>query len=249
MLSRNFRLQQVGNLQWLKDHYDFDAIAYSIDELIVLNVGREGKDADLFCQSLLELGKGCFIPIAAGGGIESFDDACKLFDAGADKLVINSALFKKPELVRELVRNYGGQSIVASLDYKVAGNEALVYIENGQLNTGARLEEAVEKVVALGVGEIYLTSIERDGTGQGYDLATLKKIAAISPVPIIASGGVGRDDHLVAGLDDVNVQAVSTANLFNFMEDGLTEARQYMKEQGVSLAEWDVSRMLRKIDH
>lgn len=240
MLSRNFRLQSVGDLKWLKDRYDFNAIAFSIDELVVLNVERGSKNINVFCQNLLDLTKNCFIPIAAGGGIDNIDVAYRLFNSGADKLVINSILFKNPELVGELVTTFGGQSIIASLDYKTSDNENVVYIENGQISTGLRLEEAVKRVVALGVGEIYVTSIERDGTGQGFDLATLKRITELSPIPIIASGGVGRFDQLVMGIENAGVQAVSTANLFNFMADGLIEARSFMKEKGIALAEWDM---------
>ncbi len=244
MLSRNFSLQRVGDLQWLKEHYDFNAIAFSIDELIVLNVERDSKNIDLFCENLLELTKNCFIPIGAGGGVNSFDVAYQLFASGADKLIVNSILYTNPELVVELVETFGGQSIVASLDYKTIDNKTQVYVENGQVNTGEVLEDAIKDVINLGVGEIYITSIDRDGTGQGYDLETLNKISANSPIPIIASGGVGRFDQLVAGVDEANVQAVSTANLFNFMADGLIEARLFMKEKGISLAEWDTSRML-----
>lgn len=246
MLSRNFRLQSVGDLKWLKDHYDFNAIAFSIDEMIVLNVERGEKDIASFSRNLLELTRNCFIPIAAGGGIDSLNVAYELFKSGADKLVVNSILFKKPELVEELVKTFGGQSIVASLDYKAVGNGNQVYIENGQVNTGVGLDEAVKRVIDFGVGEIYVTSMERDGTGQGYDLKTLKKISEQSPISIIASGGVGRFDQLVAGIEEAQVQAVSTANLFNFMADGLAEARLFMKEKGVVLAEWDASCMLKK---
>lgn len=246
MLSRNFRLQRVGDLKWLKDHYDFNAIAFSIDELVVLNVERGEKNTDLFCQNVLELTRNCFVPLAAGGGIDSLDVAYRLFSSGADKLVINSILFKNPGLVEELVNIFGGQSIVASLDYKVSTNETQVFIENGQVGTGVGLEEAVKRVIDLGVGELYVTSIDRDGTGQGLDIKTLKTIAELSPIPIIASGGVGRFDHLVAGIEEAKVQAVSTANLFNFMADGLIEARLFMREKGIALAEWEASQQFTK---
>lgn len=238
MLSRNFRLQSVGDLKWLKDYYDFNAIAFSIDELVVLNVERGDKNVALFCQNLLELTRNCFIPIAAGGGIDSLDVAYNLFNSGADKLVINNILFKKPALVETLVKTFGGQSIIASLDYRAADTVNLVHIENGQVNTGVPLEDAVKQVIDLGVGEIYVTSMDRDGTGQGYDIKTLKQVTDLSSIPIIASGGVGRFDQLVAGIVEAKVQAVSTANLFNFMADGLTEARLSMKNAGVNLAEW-----------
>ncbi len=242
VLSRNFKLQQVGNLEWLKKHYDFNSIAFSIDELVVLNVEREHKDVELFCRDLLDLSKDCFMPIAAGGGISSADTAYKLFNAGADKLVINTILFKNIGLVKQLVGIFGGQSIVASIDYKTTGPDNEVYIENGQSGTGTTVFEAVKRAIDLGVGEIYLTSMNRDGTGQGYDLETLVKATEMSPIPVIASGGVGRFEQLVEGIKKCpQIGAVSTANLFNFMADGLTEARQIMAESGIVLAQWDPS--------
>jgi cyclase len=113
MLSRNFRLQNVGDLNWLKDYYDFDAIAFSIDELVVLNVDRGEKDVKDFARHLSELVTNCFVPLAAGGGIRSLADAFTLMNAGADKLVVNTALVRQPELVSELVTTFGSQCVVA----------------------------------------------------------------------------------------------------------------------------------------
>src|SRR5260221_5621172 len=120
MLSRNFRLQAVGDLNWIKESYDFEAIAYSIDELVVLNVTRGDKNLEAFAEHVSELVQNCMIPIACGGGIRSMDDAFLLLDAGADKLVVNTALVKQPELVQELVTRFGSQCVVASIDYKHA---------------------------------------------------------------------------------------------------------------------------------
>ena len=238
MLSRNFRLQHVGDLDWIKKCYNFNSIAFSIDELVVLNVERGDKDMRLFSKNISELIKNCFMPIAAGGGIKSVEAAFMLFDAGADKLVVNTAIVKDPKLIKELVKIFGGQSIVASIDYKTVGDRQYVFIDNGVTDTGLSVEEVLKSAIDLGVGEIYLTSINKDGTGQGYDITTVRKISAISPMPVIASGGVGRFDHLVDGIIKGNAQAVSTANLFNFMVDGLTEARIVMKEHGIALSEW-----------
>src|SRR5205085_6663953 len=160
MLSRNFRLQSVGDLGWIKEHYDFDAIAYSIDELVVLNGERGEKDVAGFCGNLAELVKGCFIPIAAGGGIRNLHDAFAILNAGADKLVVNTPLVKQPELVKSLVTNFGSQCVVASIDYKCAGDRTEVYIADGAENTGWTVDEAVANAERLGAGEIYLTSME-----------------------------------------------------------------------------------------
>jgi cyclase len=241
MLSRNFRLQHVGDLNWLKKYYNFKAISSSIDELVVLNVARGNKDSYSFANSFSKLTEKCFMPIAVGGGIDSLETAYQMFNAGADKLILNSALVRQPDLIVSLVKIFGGQSIVASIDYKYSVGNTSVFIENGSVNTGWCAEKAVLNAIRLGVGEIYLTSIDRDGTGQGYDISMLRNIVSVSAVPIIASGGVGRYDHLVDGLTKAGAQAVSTANLFAFIDDGLTEARMYMKNNGIELASWDIN--------
>ncbi|MBN2452635.1 MAG: imidazole glycerol phosphate synthase subunit HisF [Candidatus Omnitrophica bacterium] len=240
MLSRNFRLQKVGGLSWIKEHYDFNSIAFSIDELVVLNVERGRKDTELFSRNVSELTKNCFMPLAAGGGVNSVDVAFRLFDAGADKLVVNTAIIKDAELVKSLVRTFGGQSIIASIDYKIIDGREHVVTDNGSFDTDLSVEAAVRRAVDLGAGEIYLTSMNRDGTGQGYDIETLRKASAVSPVPIIASGGAGRFDHMAEAINKGSVQAVSTANLFNFMAGGLTETRAVLKEHGIAMAEWNV---------
>lgn len=238
MLSRNFRLQKVGDLGWLKEFYDFDSIALSIDELVVLDVTRGAKDTDTLTRHVSALARDCFMPIAAGGGINSMDIAYRIMGAGADKLVINTAIATKPDLVRELVRVFGGQSIVASIDYREVDGVNRVFIDNGTRATGKTLEQFAADAAALGVGEMYVTSMQRDGTGQGYDLATLKDLGQRMPVPVIASGGVGKPQHLLDGLREAGVQAVSTANLFNFIADGLAHARKFLIQSGVPLPVW-----------
>lgn len=238
-LSRNFSLQAVGNIDWLYSYYDFDSIAYSVDELVLLNVGRGEKNTKGFADLIIALSSKCFMPIAAGGGINTREDAYQLLDAGADKLVINTGLFEQPELVRELVKIFGSQCIVGSIDYKGLDIATEVFINKGSVATGKKVEQAIEKAVQLGVGEIYLTSMDRDGTGQGYDLALLERAANLCQVPIIASGGVGDYEHFVMGMKIPGVTGASTANIFNFIGEGLTESRNYILKQSIPLAEWD----------
>ncbi len=239
MLSRNFRLQKVGNLSWIKKHYDFNAIAFAIDELIVLNVSREKKDLDSFCLILKELTKSCFMPVAAGGGIRSLKDAEKILNSGADKLVINTPLYRFPEIVKELVKYYGSQCVVASIDYRDVKGEKIVFINDGNENTNLTLEKAIEVAEDLGVGELFLNSIEKDGTGMGYDIETLYKINQRAKTPIIASGGAGKFEHFLDVFKRTDVSGASTANLFYFVADGLIETRNYLKKNGLELAEWD----------
>lgn len=238
ILSRNFNLQKVGNLNWLKDNYDFHAIASSIDELVVLNVGRNDKTSSKFAQIVSDLAKDCFVPLAAGGGIYRLDDAFTLLNAGADKLVLNSPFhFNKP-LVSEIANVFGKQCVVCSVDYKRVDEEFRIFSKNGSIEINQGIEDVIHEAVNLGAGELYLTSIQKDGTGQGLDLDGLRLISQYSNLPVIASGGVGNFKQMKQGLDIPNIDAVSTANLFYFMEDGLIEARSYLINSGTELASW-----------
>lgn len=240
-LSRNFNLQDVGDLNWIKKYYNFNAILFSIDELIVVNVERENKNIDLFCENLLKLNENCFMPIAAGGGIRKVDDAYKILDSGAEKLIINTPLVSQPELVEELVDIFGSQCIIGSIDFKKYDDGKIdIFVENGQKSTGQTLEQSIENAQQLGCGEIYLTSIEQDGTGYGYDLDILKKVVDFSDIPIIASGGAGKYEHFADGIQKAGASAVSTANLFNFIADGLIEVRKTMIERDINMATWDL---------
>jgi cyclase len=238
MLSRNFSLQSVGDLEWVRKYYEFDAIAFSIDELVILNVERGARDMQKFARIVREMAQHSFMPIAAGGGIRSVEDARLLLRSGADKIVINTPLFTTPDLVRQLVGQFGSQCIVASIDYRRAGNEGEVFIENGTRAAGVMVSEAVAEAQALGGGELYLTSIARDGTGQGLDIDYVSRLGDAVSVPIIISGGAGNFAQLSAAIRTENVSAVSTANLFNFMGDSLTDARLHIIENGVPLATW-----------
>jgi cyclase len=238
-LSRNFSLQAVGNLDWLFSHYDFDSMARSIDELVLLNVARTSKNKAEFATTVKSISKKCFMPIAAGGGIGCIEDAYSILDAGADKLIVNTALYENPKLVAEMVKIFGSQCIVASVDYKYINSLDEVFTSNGTRQTGLTVESAISHAEKLGVGEIYLTSMERDGTGQGYDLAMLSRVVGLCQVPIVASGGVGDFEHFVKGMHIENVTGASTANIFNFVGEGFTEARNHIRQCKIDLARWD----------
>ena len=174
--SRNFRLQKVGDLRWLERNYQFHKIAFSLDELIVLNATKQEKSIVDFALVISKLVNNVFMPIAAGGGIKSMDDAELLFNSGADKIVLNSILMEDPDLVRNLIKNYGSQSIVASVDYKSGNDFDEVYINDGRTKLDFSVKEYITYLEKLDVGEIYLNSIDQDGTGFGYDFNTIKKI-------------------------------------------------------------------------
>jgi cyclase len=226
--SRNFRLQKVGDLKWLENNYGFSKIAYSLDELIIIDATKEKKNIINFSKTIEGIVEDVFIPICAGGGINNISDAELLFKSGADKIIINSAIYENPFLIKELVHIYGSQSIVASIDFKVVQNEYIAFISNGTKELTTDLVIYLKNIQDLGVGEIYLNSIDRDGTGFGYDLESINYLANFIKVPLIIAGGAGNEKHLLEGLKINEVSAVATANLFNFMGEGLPNTRQYI---------------------
>lgn len=245
MLSRNFRLQRVGNMEWLNRNYNFSHIAFYIDELIVLDVTRGTRNPELFCETLKGLTSGCFVPIAAGGGVRSVEQARQLLRSGADKIVVNTPLFETPDLVQHLTREFGQQCVVGSVDLKrrTDGKYQIVTGMGTQPVEGDPAE-ALQWLNRNRVGELYLNSIDQDGTGQGYDLSMLDQLPPGSSVPVILAGGVGNGTHLAVGFADSRVDAVATAHLFNFVGNGLQCARESMLQQGARLASWpDLSKI------
>ena len=238
--SRNFRLQRVGDLIWLNKNYNFRNIASSIDELIVLNASREHKNIKEFSSIVNKLVNEVFIPIASGGGIKNIEDAELLFKNGSDKIVLNTLLIENPNMVNSMVKQFGSQSILASIDCKFNGKDYDIYVRDGTEKVDFKLENYITYLEDLGVGEIYLNSIDKDGTGFGFDNALISKINFLTKVPLIIAGGAGNENHLSVGLRIDNVNAVATANLFNFIGDGLPIARKKIIESGENIANWNV---------
>lgn len=244
MLSRNFRLQKVGDLRWLQKNYNFSKISHSIDELIVLDVSRKERDINEFASTLKKLVQDIFVPVAAGGGVDHSEKAAMLLNSGADKLVVNTILHTDPELVQLLTRIYGCQCVVGSLDFRKENDAFAVYYDRGTTRAEYDLYESVARATEFGVGEIYLNSIDRDGTGNGYELDSLALIETGLNIPLIMSGGAGNARHLVEGALSSSVDAVATANLFNFIGDGLPCARRDMIETGIDLPRWNPDEIL-----
>lgn len=238
MQSRNFRLQKIGNLQWLEKNFQLQKIAFSLDELIILNAAKDEKDILTFAKIISCVSENIFIPIAAGGGIRSLKDAEYLFLNGADKLVINSAIYHHPSLIQELVNKYGSQSIIASIDYKKCNGQHIVYIADGTSKVNMPLIDYILHSQSLGVGEVYLNSIDQDGTGFGYDIETIHHIKNNINIPLIIAGGAGNAQHLLEGLKIKEVNGVATANLFNFIADSLPNARKEILNAGINIANW-----------
>lgn len=239
-LSRNFRLQKVGDSRWLQKNYNFAKISHAIDELIILDVSRGASDFNEFCKVVNEIAKNCFVPIAVGGKINSIYMARELLRSGADKIILNSCLITSPEIVEGLAAEFGQQCLVASLDVKgCKENGFQIYIHNGSTLVEQSAEEVVMKVLRMSVGELYLNSMDRDGTGQGFELDLLELLPADVQIPIILAGGAGNSGHLLEAVSNARVDAVATANLFNFVGDGLERAREELRAGGISLPIWE----------
>lgn len=233
-LSRNFRLQQVGDLEWLLKNYQLQTVLTYVDELFVIDVSRTDRDHNDFCRVLSIISQQSFLPITAGGGISSLSYVAQLFSAGADKVLVNTAIWSNPELLVSISSRYGSQALVASLDVKRTPAGYLFLSSNA--TTECQLSDEIFNLLMSHCGEILLTSIDQDGTGQGYDFKSLTLLPLSSALPVIISGGAGNSDHLRAGLQHERVDAVNTAHLFNFVGDGLKQARIELLQAGIQLA-------------
>jgi cyclase len=239
--SRNFRLQKVGDEKWLENNYKFSKIAHSLDELILIDASKSKKDILKFSNIISMIVENVFIPICAGGGIRNIADAEHLFYNGADKIILNSSLYNNPSFIKELVKIYGSQSVVASIDYKIKGQSSFVFINDGTTEIDMDLPTYIQYVQTLDVGEIYLNSIDKDGTGFGYDFETIQNLSTKINIPLIIAGGAGNEIHLIEGLEIEHVNAVATANLFNFIGDGLPNARKTITRNNQNIANWHVN--------
>lgn len=231
-LSRNFKLQKVGNINWLLENYNFETILEYLDELIILNINKENISNiydDIFFENIDKILNKCFLPVAIGGGIKEFKTAKKLFNSGADKVILNSAFFNNENLISEISNNYGSQSIVCSIDYKGSGLENIeIMIDNGIQKIHTPIKEYILKIQKLNAGELLLSSIDRDGLGYGYDHKTIEEVRSICSLPIIAAGGADNHFELLKGIESENINAVSTSHLFNFMGEGILQTRLEM---------------------
>jgi len=212
------------------------ALAYDAqgaDELVFLDITASHEDRATLYDVVARTAEQCFMPLTVGGGVREVDDVRRLLLAGADKVSINTAAVTRPQLVREAAEKFGSQCIVIAIDARREGASWGVYSHGGRRPVGRDAVEWAREAGALGAGEILLTSMDRDGTKDGYDLELTRAISQAVPVPVIASGGAGSLEHLWEGLVEGCADAVLAASIFHFGIYTIAEAKAYLRDRGV----------------
>src|SRR6266581_2472933 len=219
------------------------AIAYDAagaDELCFLDITASHENRGIILDVVRRTAEACFMPLTVGGGVRSIEDIRKLLASGADKVSINTAAVEDRGFVREAAEKFGDQCIVVAIDAKMVSKPGQpekwrIFTHGGRNPTGLDAVDYAEEVVALGAGEILLTSMDRDGTRRGFDIPLTRAIADSVGVPVIASGGVGTLEHLVDGIRDGHATAVLAASIFHFGEHTIREAKDYMARAGLPM--------------
>ena len=206
------------------------------DELCFLDITASHENRDTLFEVVSRTSEQCFMPLTVGGGVRTTDDIRKLLLTGADKVSINSAAVQRPDLVREAAEKFGTQCIVVAIDAKKIGSDNWeIFTHGGRKATGIDAVEWAQRMAGFGAGEILLTSMDRDGTKSGFDIALTKAVAGTVTIPVIASGGVGSMDHLVEGVKDGHATAVLAASIFHFGAFTIAEVKAYMASAGIAV--------------
>ncbi|MGG7055152.1 imidazole glycerol phosphate synthase subunit HisF [Nitrosomonas sp. ANs5] len=242
----NGRVVKGVNFVSLRDAGDPVEIARSYneqgaDELVFLDITASSDNRDLILHIVEEVAAQVFIPLTVGGGVRKVEDVRRLLNAGADKVSINTSAVMNPALVEEAACRYGSQCIVIAIDAKQIASASPtsahweVFTHGGRKPTGLDAVDWAKKMQQLGAGEILLTSMDRDGTCSGFDLALTRAISDAIDLPVIASGGVGNLDHLVEGIQQGHADAVLAASIFHYGQHTIQQAKQYLAQHGIEV--------------
>ena len=203
------------------------------DELCFLDITASHEGRGIFLDVVEKTASTVFMPLTVGGGVRTIDDIRDLLNAGADKVSINTAAISNPDFVREAAEKFGSQCIVVAIDAKGVSTHFEIFTHGGRKPTGIDAVAWAKKMEGFGAGEILLTSMDRDGTKQGYDINLTKAIVQATSIPVIASGGVGNLEHLYEGLDAGKASAVLAASIFHYREYTIRQAKEYLNKKGI----------------
>ena len=207
--------------------------AAGADELCFLDIGASHEGRGTIIDVVRRTAEVCFMPLTVGGGVRSAEDARALLLAGADKVAVNSAAVARPEVVADIAARFGSQCVVASVDARRTSDRWEIFTHGGRKPTGIDALEHAVKLAELGAGELLVTSMDRDGTRDGYDLALTRAIADAVHIPVVASGGVGNLEHLVAGVREGHASAVLAASIFHFGQYSIADAHAALRSAGL----------------
>jgi len=207
--------------------------AAGADELVFLDITATYEARSIMLDIVKRVAESVFIPFPVGGGVRSLEDARELLLAGADKVSVNSAAVRRPELIRELSEHFGAQAVVLAIDAKKKNDSWEVYVKGGREPTGLDAIAWAREGERLGAGEILLTSMDKDGTKAGYDLALTRAVAEAVSIPVIASGGAGTMEHFLEAFTEGKADAALAASVFHFGEIAIPELKRYLKARGV----------------
>lgn len=224
-------LRDAGDPVELAARYD----TQGADELVFLDITASSDGRDTMVDVVSRTAEEVFIPFTVGGGIREVADARRMLRAGADKVSVNTAAVQRPEVISDIAAEFGAQCVVCAIDAKwdVTRNSWIVYLHGGRTPTELDAVQWAERAVALGAGEILLTSMDRDGTRDGFDIALTKAVSSTVGVPVIASGGVGTLDHLADGVLEGGATGVLAASIFHFGDHTISEAKDVMSARGI----------------
>lgn len=209
---------------------------WDADEIVMLDVSRDTEQREKFLLAVERISRTCFVPLTVGGWLKDNDDIKQVLSIGADKVLINTEAYNRPEFIQEASARYGSQCIVVGIDcLRNDNNEPIVHVNRGRDSTGLTAVEWAKTVEKHGAGEILLTSIDNDGMRGGFDLDLMQSVSAAVSIPVIAFGGALTANHLAQGLENTGVDAVSAANMFHYSENSMRKMKRALKQKGLNI--------------